>query len=78
MAEDCRRYQQWCPYDPHGSVTQVIAKVLSTTAKHVNVSRGSRWAHAVLQAAFRTRYDLSHNILDVAIDTVPEYASAGT
>ena len=25
MAEDCRRCQQWCPYDPDGSGTQVTA-----------------------------------------------------
>ena len=27
MAEDCRRCQQWCPYDPDGSETQVTGKV---------------------------------------------------
>ena len=26
MAEDCRRCQQWCPYDPGGSGTQVTDK----------------------------------------------------
>ena len=44
---------------------------------HVNVSRWSRWADAVGHVVFRTRYALAHNILDVAIDAVPEYASVG-
>ena len=26
MEEDCRRCQQWCPYDPDGSGTQVTGK----------------------------------------------------
>ena len=26
MAEDCRRCQPWCPYDPDGSGTQVTGK----------------------------------------------------
>ena len=27
MEEDCCRCQQWCPYDPEGSGTQVTCKI---------------------------------------------------
>ena len=28
MAEDCRRFQQWCTYDPGGSGTQVTGNIV--------------------------------------------------
>ena len=34
MAQDCRRFQQWCPYDPDGSGTQVTGKLKKIVIMH--------------------------------------------
>ena len=44
MAEDCRRCQQWCPYDPDGSGTQVTGNNLKYSQLNV---KPYIWSHVV-------------------------------
>ncbi len=57
MAEDSRRWQQWCPYDPDGSGAQVTCNYQYNQLQHSNIRQPRTGYYGRQQLEMRTPED---------------------